>query len=481
MAAAAAMAAAARAARAALRETARRAWVAPPAAGRRAFAGAAGSAGPAGAALAAAASLRGGSLSVADFMRLALTSPEGGYYMGRDVFGRGGDFTTSPEISQMFGELVGIWHAAQWLAMGAPPCVRVVELGPGRGTLMADFLRGTSHVPGFHSALDIHLVEVSPALRRLQFSALGCRPDALEKGSAEAGVPDGRECAALGGAGPPVRWHTELDDVPEGLPVMFVMHEFLDALPVHQFQRTEEGWCEVLVDFGGESGDGAPGPAAEGGGGENGGRDGAAATSGGDAPRMVLSRGGTPAARALVPTRLACMPHGARQSARLLEVSPAAFGVVKDVCGRLGRSPGTALIIDYGKAGGMGHSLRAIRGHRFVDVLDRPGSADLTAHVDFEFLERAVGQSGASVRSWGPVTQRHFLKSLGIDARLEQLSRGSSDAQRQALEEGYVRLVSEEASGVPGVPGMGIAYKAWALTSDGLAAPPAFVEAEDEA
>ena len=402
--------------------------------------------------------------------------------MGRDVFGREGDFTTSPEISQMFGELVGIWHAAQWLAMGSPPCVRVVELGPGRGTLMADFLRGTSHVPGFHSALEIHLVEVSPALRRLQFSALGCRPEALgEEVSAEAGMPDGLECAALGGAGPPVRWHTELEGVPEGLPAMFVMHEFLDALPVHQFQRTEEGWCEVLVDFGGESGDGAARPVAEGGGGGDGGRSrDAGASGGGGPPRMVLSRGGTPAARALVPTRLACMPDGKRQSARLLEVSPAAFSVVKDVCGRLGRSAGTALVIDYGKAGGMGHSLRAIRGHRFVDVLDRPGSADLTAHVDFEFLERAVGQSGASVRSWGPVTQRHFLKSLGIEARLEQLSRRSSDSQRQALEEGYVRLTSEEASGVPGVPGMGVAYKAWALTSDGLGAPPAFVEDENE-
>lgn len=431
--------------------------------------------GPAGAALAAAASLRGGSLSVADFMGLALTSPDGGYYMGRDVFGRSGDFTTSPEISQIFGELVGVWHAAQWLAMGAPPRVRLAELGPGRGTLLADFLRGTAHIPGFHSALELHLVEVSPALRRLQFSALGCRPEEL--GGEVEGVPDGVECVAFGGGGPTVQWHAELGGVPEGLPSMFLMHEFLDALPVHQFQRTEEGWCEVLLDFGGEAEGGEAGSLS--GKGEEGSGDITAGSAGGGMgpaglPRMALSRGATPAARALVPMRLGCLPEGSRQSARLLEVSPAAFGVVKDLCQRLGRDAGTALAIDYGKSGGMGHSLRAIRGHRFVDLLDRPGSADLTAHVDFEFLEEAVRQSKAGVHSWGPVTQRHFLGSLGIEARLEQLSQGASKEQRQSLREGCLRLTAEEQSGVPGIPGMGISYKAWAITSEGQGSPPGF-------
>ena len=110
----------------------------------------------------------GGPMPVADYMRLCLTHPEHGYYVKRDPLGSGGDFITAPEISQMFGELIGLWMATVWRQMGAPENFRIVELGPGRGTLLDDALRATKAVPGFRQAAVVHLVEISPALRQVQ-------------------------------------------------------------------------------------------------------------------------------------------------------------------------------------------------------------------------------------------------------------------------------------------------------------------------
>jgi len=163
-----------------------------------------------------------GPISLADFMAEALGHPRLGYYRYALPVGAAGDFTTAPEISQMFGELSGAWLAERWLAMGRPPSVRLVELGPGRGTLMADALRATRGVPGFHAAIDLHLVEINEQLRALQDQAL-----ALFKPT----------------------WHARFDDVPDG-PVLLVANEFFDALPVRQFENTARGWVERMVGLG---------------------------------------------------------------------------------------------------------------------------------------------------------------------------------------------------------------------------------------
>jgi NADH dehydrogenase [ubiquinone] 1 alpha subcomplex assembly factor 7 len=220
---------------------------------------------------------RGGPLPVADFMSEVLTHPTLGYYMTRDVFGTRGDFVTSPEVSQLFGEMCGVWAACMWEAMGRPSRVLLTELGPGRGTLMADLLRGVGSLPGLREALEVHLVEVSPALRRMQASALGC------------GAAAGATGAGTTASGVRVRWHTALATVPAG-PLILLAHEFFDALPVHQFQRTPRGWCERLVDVGTTPPPGAP--------------------PGTPPPplRFVLSRGPTPASRLLVPRRLEALP-----------------------------------------------------------------------------------------------------------------------------------------------------------------------------
>ncbi|MDP1837024.1 MAG: SAM-dependent methyltransferase [Reyranella sp.] len=160
-----------------------------------------------------------GPISIAGFMAEALGHPRLGYYRRVLPLGASGDFTTAPEISQMFGELLGAWLADRWLVLGSPAPVRLVELGPGRGALMADALRATRGVPGFHAALDLHLVETNAPLRDAQRAALlGFTPS----------------------------WHERFDDVPAG-PLLLVANEFFDALPVRQFHRTAEGWRERMV------------------------------------------------------------------------------------------------------------------------------------------------------------------------------------------------------------------------------------------
>jgi NADH dehydrogenase [ubiquinone] 1 alpha subcomplex assembly factor 7 len=158
-----------------------------------------------------------GPITVERYMGLCLRH----YYATRDPLGQTGDFTTAPEISQMFGELIGLWMLEAWHAMGRPAPIRLIELGPGRGTLMADLLRAARLVPGFLAAVSVHLVETSPALRE-------------------------RQRVGLASSGVRTEWHDRLEDVPLG-PTLLVANEFFDALPVRQFVATDRGWCERLV------------------------------------------------------------------------------------------------------------------------------------------------------------------------------------------------------------------------------------------
>jgi SAM-dependent MidA family methyltransferase len=162
-----------------------------------------------------------GPITVERYMALALTHPSKGYYTAREPFGAQGDFVTSPEISQMFGELIGLWSADLWERIGAPPQLRLVELGPGRGALMADFLRAARVAPAFFAALDVHLIEASDKLAECQSEALAA-------------------------SGRPLSWHRAIDDIPPG-PAIFIANEFFDALPVRHYVKTEDGWREKLI------------------------------------------------------------------------------------------------------------------------------------------------------------------------------------------------------------------------------------------
>ncbi len=310
-----------------------------------------------------------GPISVARYMAEALGHPEHGYYMRGDPLGAAGDFITAPEISQMFGELIGLWCAVVWQSMDRPTPVRLVELGPGRGTLMADALRAVARTaPDFRAAIDPHLVETSPPLRAAQREALGDIP---------------------------ATWHDDLGRVPAG-PMLVIANEFFDALPVHQFVATGGGWRERLVAFDPAKGGFCFQPAAA------------------ETPAL-----------AMVPPAL--RGGGARGiEGDIVEIRPGAQEIAAAIARRIRARGGAALVVDYGHGrSAAGDTLQAVRGHRHADPLAAPGQADLTAHVDFQALAEAASEAGAALH--GPVTQGAFLTALGIEARRDRLACAAPD------------------------------------------------------
>jgi NADH dehydrogenase [ubiquinone] 1 alpha subcomplex assembly factor 7 len=319
------------------------------------------------------------------------------YYATRDPFGARGDFITAPEVSQMFGELLGLWAAAVWQTMRSPAEIMLVELGPGRGTLMADALRAANALPEFRAALHVHLVETSAALVARQETLL-----------AEAGVP--------------IVWHRRVEELPEG-PLIVIANEFVDALPIDQLVRAEKGWHERRV---------------------------------GLSDGKLIS--------GLDPVALPGLPPaevGAVMERR--DVAP-----LKNVAKRLVAHGGAALVVDYGYLEpGFGDTLQALQNHRPVDLLETPGEADLTAHVDFAALADAVAPAG--VRIHGPTTQGEFLRRLGIEARAARLRQDKDDRARTEVEAALARLTAP-------APGMGELFKVLAFSAPDLVALPGFDE-----
>ncbi|ALG70834.1 ATP synthase subunit beta [Azospirillum thiophilum] len=353
-----------------------------------------------------------GPLSVGAFMAEALGHPRFGYYMRRDPFGSGGDFTTAPEISQMFGELVGLWCVDSWARLGGPGPFHLVELGPGRGTLMADALRAAAVLPLFRDNATVHLVETSPAMRERQRQTL--QP-------------------ILGDA---IQWHDRLEDVLDG-PTILIANEFFDALPIRQVQKTNHGWFERLVDLEPDSSDSDP------------------------RFRFVLEAFGSSGSR-LVPDALRDAPEGS-----VVEVSPASQAVARTIGARLAAAPGAALAIDYGHADGpaVGDTLQALRRHAFAPVLEAPGEADLTAHVDFAAIAAAAKQGGA--QCFGPVEQGEWLTRLGIRQRAAALAAKARHDQARDIGGALDRLIDPAQ--------MGRLFKLVALATPGAFtdAPPA--------
>ncbi len=321
-----------------------------------------------------------GPLTIERYMALCLGHPEHGYYMSRDPFGRGGDFTTAPEVSQIFGELIGIWCISTWQMMGTPGEVRLVEIGPGRGTLMADLLRASKVMPGFAESITVHLVETSPTLKAAQART-------LER------------------SGIDIAWHGHLDEIPPG-PVLIVANEFLDALPVRQLQLTETGWHERMVGL----------------------------ASDGESLQIGLSADPLPAA--LVPDWAAGADVGA-----IAELCPARDAYCRAIAERLATAPGAGLFIDYGHSiSGTGDTVQAVRKHRSVDILHQPGNSDLTAHVDFQRAARMFTAAGLNV--YGPITQSRFLAGMGLAERLDILTKRGDARRRMSLRSAAQRLVA---------------------------------------
>jgi SAM-dependent MidA family methyltransferase len=308
------------------------------------------------------------------------------YYATHDPFA---DFTTAPEISQVFGELLGLWAAVTWRMLGSPQTVSVVEAGPGRGTLMADALRAiTRAAPDLRAAITVHLIETSPRLRTEQ----------------QQRIVDGV-------------WHEAIDTVPN-TPMILLGNEFLDALPIRQFVRRGSGWTERFV-----------------------------------TQQEFVEQ----------PTEFC--PANAATEGEIAERCEVAALLSAALAARMTRQPGAALFLDYGpEHSGLGDSLQAIAGGHPENPLVAPGSADLTAHVDFAQFGGAARAAGAQVH--GPVPQGLFLARLGLFQRTNRLARSLSPRQASSMMEGARRLGEPDR--------MGRLFKAIALVTPGTAVPPGF-------
>ncbi len=345
-----------------------------------------------------------GPLSVAEYMSLCLSHPEHGYYMAREPFGREGDFITAPEISQMFGELLGLWAVATWQALGSPERFALLELGPGRGTLMADALRAASGHEAFLKAMTVHLVEMSPAL-------IAKQEDTLKPAAAT-----------------PL-WHATLEQslsASEG-PVIVIANEFLDALPIHQFARSESGWHERGIGL------------AD------------------DKLAFILNE-----APADDDVQAYC-EQLSNEPGAIVEISPAIVQIIGELATALTARGGAALIIDYGyEVSAAGETLQAVKGHDYCHVFDTPGDADITAHVNLGAVAGAAMRAGASIH--GPLAQGDFLGRVGIHQRAERLAE-TNPLHRESVAAAHARLTLPNQ--------MGSLFKVLAIAQPGLV-PPAF-------
>jgi NADH dehydrogenase [ubiquinone] 1 alpha subcomplex assembly factor 7 len=471
-----------------------------------------------------------GAIPVADYMFQCMQNQQFGYYMNKqNIIGERGDFITSPEINQVFNEIMAVWLVQNYNLLGRPAAINIVELGPGRGTLISQSLSIIKQIsPQFYERIAVHLIETSPIMRGVQQEALKVkfdvasqglhekimkqREESINSGSSRSNLAFSAEQfgeievkaaettgnlandnapvgdAVLRGKNPDgiqVFWHSNLKSIdyffensaasgaksaqnassPDlsaspRTPTLILAHEFFDALPVFQFQLTERGWCEILVDI-----------------------DCNAATA--DHLRFVLSPGPTPAARAFIPESIRFahkQPKSAENGENKAEISgnaaktsenkgmqwkigdqmefcPAAVAVTEEIVKILQKTQGSALIIDYGFSNSLpSNTLQAVKQHKFVSPLTEPGLVDLTTLVNFSALRAAAIRTAEMAKKqpkpsehveiYPLVTQSTFLRELGIAQRVEKLFAGAKTAElQQYLLSSATRLVSLEEMG----------------------------------
>jgi SAM-dependent MidA family methyltransferase len=325
-----------------------------------------------------------GPISVAEYMALCLFDPEDGYYTNREPFGVEGDFITAPEISQMFGELVGVWLRAAWDAIGRPLPATVAEIGPGRGTLMKDVLRTLFKLdPNFAREADFAMVETSPRLSEIQKETLA---------NIDAGV----------------RWHDSVESL-ASQPLLIVGNELFDAIPVRQYVRVGGKWRERAVGLD-ETGN-------------------LTFVAGAGAPDLTL-----------LPPQAKSSPDGA-----IVELSPARTALMETIAERIAKHGGAGLFFDYGyTTPALGDTLQALRKHQYDDVLAHPGEADLTAHVDFFALAAAARNVELDAHI---TTQGDFLLAMGLIERAGRLGADADLATRERLSGEVERLAGPDQMG----------------------------------
>lgn len=321
-----------------------------------------------------------GPISVSEYFALCLGDPEFGYYRTREPFGAGGDFVTAPEISQLFGEMIGIFMILAWQGHGRPDSLQVVEIGPGRGSLMADLQRVVTELrPDMAATASFNLVETSARLQAIQKKTLAPR-------------------------GLNTHWHETLQSVPSGW-TLLVANELFDAIPMRQFVKCPDGFRERVITID-------------------------------EREQLVFAPG-------LAKIEPALLPAGTEiADGTIFETAPARNAMMEEIAGRLTAKGGVGLIVDYGHGQtAYGDTLQAVRNHRYEDVLTSPGEADLTSHVDFAALGRAARAQRATVA--GLLTQGQFLLELGLLERAGALGAGKTPDVQQAIQHSVDRLAGD--------------------------------------
>ena len=329
--------------------------------------------------------LSSGPISLADYMKICLTHPKDGYYIRNKPIGLNGDFITSPEISQMFGELIGLWIAQIWLDHKKPANFSLIELGPGNGTLMKDILRSTKMIKGFHDALNLILIEISPTLCQTQKKALGNFR---------------------------AHWQTEIGSFPNQ-PTVIIANEFFDSLPIRQFKRERNQWMEVMITI----------------------KD----PSNQKCNKLSFELKDVRMNKEFV-SETDNIPDGT-----IIEFSELTQNIINYISDHIQKNSGAALIIDYGKEGNVGDTFQAVRQHKYSNPLKYPGLTDLTSYVDFNAIRNTAEKSGliASKLTY----QADFLKNLGIEQRAKILSQELPDGQLRLHQAALKRLVNHDEMG----------------------------------
>lgn len=343
-----------------------------------------------------------GPITVSSYMTEVLTNPKYGYYVNQDPFGATGDFITAPEVSQMFGELIGLWFADIWLKMEKPFKVHLIELGPGKGTLMSDFLRVLKVLPEFLERIELHLVEASPQLIEVQ----------KEKFKNHTGK---------------LTWHetvkSALDAAEDEDGATFIIaNEFFDALPIRQFQKGDLGWHERMVTVD-ENGYG-----------------------------LIPMLSPFPVHEVKLPDSLKVADLHS-----VIEVSPMADYITGIIAEHIKKYSGAALFIDYGYTEyRTGETMQAIEKHKYAHIFERPGHADLSAHVNFRKILDIIEHS--ELKSLGPAFQGQFLNDMGIEERVKTLCKDKTPKEQKDIISSLKRLVAPDE--------MGTLFKVVGMVSD---------------
>lgn len=331
-----------------------------------------------------------GSITMAQFMSEAMYNLNEGYYIKHDPIGKDGDFITSPEISQLFGEMLGIYAIDSWIKLGSPEKFNLVELGPGRATLMDDLLRATKHIKDFHQALNIHFVETNKRLIEIQKQRIN--PYKI-----------------------PCKWHNSIYSLTNDLPLIVLANEFFDCLPINQYIKEKDVWYERSI---------------------------------------TLNMQEYNIIKTVIPSTLSNSlndEHPNSKDLSIIEICYPALEIIRHLAKIFKKTPGYLLAIDYGydikpqKRTSYNYTLQAIKDHKYHPIFNDIGRADLTAHVDFFALKKSALANNCQTS--GSISQGDFLRSIGINIRAEMLKKNTTTKARQEIDSGLNRLINPKQMG----------------------------------